>query len=241
VKGPRFLYLHGFASSPGSAKARAFSEDFGARGVDVERLDMRVPSMEHLRLSAMISHVRAQIGGPRDRAVLIGSSLGGLTACRVAEDDARVCALVLMAPAFRMVERWRERLGSGWDLWRERGWLEVDDHASRQKVRVDFGFAQDAAEVDAAGGGWPDVRVPVLIVHGTRDEVVDIDLSRTWARDKRHVRLIEVDDTHELGASVPRILSESRKFLEFAARSLSGSDQSSDLPTAGQRRFLGKI
>lgn len=220
MKGPRFLYLHGFASSPGSTKARAFSEDFAARGVCIERLDVRVPSMEHLRLSAMIGHVREQIGEPRDRAVLIGSSLGGLTACRVAEDDARVFALVLMAPAFRMVERWRERLGSDWELWQKRGWLEVDDHATHQKVRVDFGFAEDAARVDASGDGWPDVRVPVLIVHGTRDEVVDVDLSRTWARDKPHVRLIEVDDTHELGASIPLILSESRKFLEHAARSL---------------------
>ena len=42
-----------------------------------------------------------RLGAERDRAVLFGSSLGGLTACRVAEDDARVCARVLLAPAFR--------------------------------------------------------------------------------------------------------------------------------------------
>ena len=46
-----------------------------------------------------------------------------------------------------------------------------------------------------------------------RDDVVDIEGSRAWARGKRHVRLVEVDDTHELGASVDRILAETRTFL----------------------------
>src|SRR4051794_36524174 len=98
--GPRFLYLHGFASGPHSTKGLAVAAHYQRRGLAVERLDLRVPSFEHLRLSAMIETVRGAIGGERERAVLFGSSLGGLTACRVAERDPRVCALVLMAPAF---------------------------------------------------------------------------------------------------------------------------------------------
>src|SRR5512141_3062882 len=98
--GPRFLYLHGFASGPGSYKGTAIAAHYAARGVTIERLNLRVPSFEHLRLSAMIDTTRAALGGPRDRAVLFGSSLGGLTASRVAEEDARVSALVLLAPAF---------------------------------------------------------------------------------------------------------------------------------------------
>src|SRR6185437_11507878 len=81
------LYLHGFASGPTSRKAAAFSDHYGKRGIAVERLDLRVPSFEHLRLSAMIDHARAAIKGP---AIVIGSSLGGLTAARVAERDDRV-------------------------------------------------------------------------------------------------------------------------------------------------------
>jgi hypothetical protein len=55
--------------------------------------------------------------------------------------------------------------------------------------------------------------VPVLIVQGARDEVVDPALSREWARGKRHVRLVEVDDGHELRASVERIAREADEFL----------------------------
>lgn len=214
VAPPRFLYLHGFASGPASTKGVAIGQHLAGLGVSVDRLDLRVPSLEHLRLSAMIEATRAAIGGPRDRAVLLGSSLGALTACRTAEVDPRVCALVLLAPALRLAERWRARLGDeGWRRWQETGWLAVDDYATGRHARVDFGFMEDAARVEADGDGWPDVRVPTLIVHGRRDEAVDIELSRTWAEGKRHVRLVEVDDQHELIVSLPLIAEKVQRFL----------------------------
>ena len=211
---PRFLYLHGFASGPRSAKGVAFADHFAQRGAAVQRLDLRVPSLEHLRLSTMIDIVRAAIGGPRERAVLIGSSLGGLCAARVAEDDPRVGGLVLLAPAFRMIERWARRLGDdAWQAWRRDGFLAIEDYAERRPARVDIGFADDAAAVDAEGGGWPDVRVPTVILHGRGDETVDIELSREFAASRRHVRLVELDDGHELVASLPAILAEADAFL----------------------------
>lgn len=214
VAGPRFLYLHGFASGPASAKGVALAAHYARRGVTLERLDLRLPSLEQLRLSAMMAAVRQAIDGERDRAVVFGSSLGGLTAARVAERDPRVCALVLLAPAFRLVERWRGRLGEeGWRAWREDGYLEVDDHAERRRARVHFAFTTDVEAIDAAGDGWPDVRVPTLIVHGTRDDVVEVALSRRFAAGKRHVRLVEVDDGHELVASLGRIAAEADAFL----------------------------
>jgi len=207
--GPRVLYLHGFASGPNSTKGLAFAEHFGRRGVTVERLDLRLPSLEHLRVSAGIAATRAAIGD--ERVVLVGSSLGGLTAARVAEGDARVSALVLLAPAFRAAERWRARLGEeGVRRWRESGWLEIDDYVTKAKARVDFGFLEDLAAIDP---GWPEVRVPTLIVHGRRDEVVGIDLSRAFAAGRPHVRLVEMDDGHELVATLPAVLTEAERFL----------------------------
>ena len=215
---PAWLYLHGFASSPASTKARAFQAWGRARGLAIDALDLRVPSFENLRFSAMKTHVRAAIDasaspGPQAsaRAVLIGSSLGGLTACRVAEEDPRVCAVLAMAPAFRLAERWKSQMTiEAWEAWRRDGFLAVDDHTTKQKARVDFGFVEELERLDV---GLPDVRVPVLIVHGRQDEVVDIDRSRAFARGKRHVRLVEVDDGHELGASIPRILAEAEAFF----------------------------
>ncbi len=213
TSGPTWLYLHGFASSPGSKKAQAFVRWGAERGVEIRPLDLRRPSLEHLRFSEIVAHVREVIAseGERGRAVLIGSSLGGLTACRVAEVEPRVGAVFLMAPGFRLAERWRTRHSAEvWQRWRETDRLEIHDHATGQKTFVDHRFVEELAELDV---GFPDVRVPTCIVHGTRDDVVDIELSRTFARDRRNVRLVEVDDDHELIASVPRILDEAAAFF----------------------------
>jgi pimeloyl-ACP methyl ester carboxylesterase len=207
--GPRWLYLHGFASGRHSAKGVALARHYEARGVHLERLDLRVPALERLQLSQCIRVTREAIGGPRDRAVLFGSSLGGLTAALAAQEDARVCALVLLAPAFELVPRWQQRLGDpAWQRWQESGWLEIDDYQEQRKTMLSFDFARDAADVEARLGHWPDVRVPTLVVHGRGDTTVPIDGSRRWAAGKRHVRLVEVDDGHDLTVSLPRIAAE---------------------------------
>jgi pimeloyl-ACP methyl ester carboxylesterase len=213
--GPRWLYLHGFASGPESSKGLALAQHYARQGIHLERLNLRQPSLEHLRLSAMMRTVRDAIGGERDRAVVIGSSLGGLTALRVAEEDARVCALVLLAPAFRIVEQQRRRIGpEGWRRWEETGWIETQDYAEKRLARVDFGFIQDMEPIEARSGGWPDVRVPTLIIHGRQDDTTDIAYSREWVRGRRHARLVEVDDGHELVNSLGRIASEADAFLQ---------------------------
>ena len=201
----RLLYCHGFASGPRSMKGMAFEAHYAKR-IPIDRLDLRVPSLEHLRLSAMIDTVRAAI--PDDGAIIIGSSLGGLTAARVAERDTRVAGLVLMAPAFQLIARWRQR--TDWDAWQRTGWLAIHDFAENRPARVDFGFAEDAERTDV---GYPDVRVPTLVLHGTRDETVSIDRSREFVASNPHARLVELDDGHELVASVPRILDETDRFL----------------------------
>jgi pimeloyl-ACP methyl ester carboxylesterase len=220
----QLFYLHGFASGPRSAKGLAFEAHYAARGVTIAsptdvgraappdavrttiaRLDLRVPSLEHLRLSAMIDTVRAAISGD---TILLGSSLGGLTAARVAERDPRVVGLVLLAPAFQLLARWRQR--ADWADWERTGWLAIHDFAENRPARIDFAFAEDVARIDI---GFPDVRVPTLILHGTRDDTVPIAHSREFAAGKRHVRLLELDDRHELIASIPRLLAETDAFL----------------------------
>lgn len=169
----RVLYLHGFASGPDSRKGRAFSEYFTRRGYQLQRLDLRVPDRDHLRVSAMLEVVDAALAEP---ALLVGSSLGGLVAAHAAaqRDDVPMC--VLMAPAFRFVDRWRASLGEERVArWRAGEPLLVDDHAGGPPLEVDFGFYEDAARLDARA---PDLRIPTLVFHGRDDDVVDIASSQ---------------------------------------------------------------
>jgi len=201
------LYLPGFASGPSSAKAVAYADHFAKRGVAIERLELRKPSFEHLRLSAMIAHVREQLTGP---AVLIGSSLGGLTAARVADEDDRIKAVVLLAPAFRLANRWQRQLGPEWDEWQRTGWREVYDYTTGGSAKVDFGFIED---ILTFGRELPEVTVPALVMHGTQDETVPVEYSRELAASHPNVELIELADGHQLTESIPRLLVETDRFL----------------------------
>lgn len=207
----RYLYLHGFASGPGSTKGVAFERHFAGRSVrpsiKIERLDLRVPSLAHLRLSAMIDRVCGEI---TEHTVLLGSSLGGLTAARVAERDPRVDKLVLLAPAFQLAARWRDSLGPAWGDWQRTGWREITDYTTGQPARVDFGFIEDVLRVDV---GYPDIRCPTLILHGRGDDVVPIAHSRELAARSPLVRLVELDDGHELIASLPTLIAQTEAFL----------------------------
>ncbi len=206
---PTLLYAHGFASGPRSSKGTALARELAARGHSLELLDLRVPDREKLRLSAMIDVVRRAIPEGA-RALGIGSSLGGLTMARAAERDPRIVGLVLLAPAFRLVERWRERMGGdAWERWNYAGTTPYEDFAEGGTLNVDFGFIDDAVEVDGEltsaygsaegiGPRWPDVRVPTVILHGVHDETVAVGLSRTFAKTRPNVRLIELDDDHRL-------------------------------------------
>ena len=175
-----YLYLHGFRSSPQSKKGVAFDAYFAPRGIAWQRLDLREP----LRLSAMIAKAAGQLG---DGAVIAGSSLGGLTAAWTAARDPRVQKLILMAPAFQLVSRWKDA---------------VPD--------ADPDFIADVARIDV---GFPRIEVPTLIFHGIHDASVPVQFSRDFAAQHPGARLIELDDDHELVASLPVILPEVERFL----------------------------
>ncbi len=207
----RVLYLHGFASSPESRKGKAFDAYLSERGFTVERLDLRLPNRNRLRLSAMIAHVQQALDDG-DPAILIGSSLGGLVAAHAAAGRSDVPAAVLMAPAFEFAARWRESLGDeGMQRWRSGDPLIVDDHAGGDPLRVDFGFYEDAATVDERS---PALQIPVLVLHGLADDVVDIQGSRDFARRCPNATLVELEDDHPLTASIAMMLPLALRFLD---------------------------
>lgn len=209
----QIVYGHGFASGPRSSKGRAVAAHLARRGLEVQLLDLRVPGPGRLRLSSMIEVVREAVAADGRPALVIGSSLGGLTAARAAERDPRIAAAVLLAPAFDLVRRWRARMGEEeWSRWQRDGVYSYDDYTTPGGVlEVDFGFIEDAERVDV---GWPDPRAPTTIVHGLRDDTVDPATSRGFAAAHPAVRLVEVDDDHQLLGSLDVICAEIDRALE---------------------------
>ena len=201
------LYLHGFASGPDSQKGRAFEAHLD--DYEVHRLDLRIVDRNRLRVSQMIALSEREA---REHAPLVicGSSLGGFVAAHVAL-RVPIVGAVLMAPAYGLIERWRDKLGPArMEAWRGGEPLVAEDHAGGPPLRVDYGFFEDATTLDP----WPTPSCPLLIFHGRSDDVVPIEGSRELCERACDARLVELDDGHSLVDSLPRILPEAKAFLD---------------------------
>jgi pimeloyl-ACP methyl ester carboxylesterase len=159
--------------------------------------------------SSMLAVARAALAGAPPPHAVVGSSLGGYLGALLASRDPSVERLFLMAPAFRLFERWRARLGAAQLAeWRARG-LETMHHASGRLRRIGWRFFEDAETLPA----FPAVSVPTLCVAGRRDETVPLADVEAFVARTPGARLVAVDDGHDLAASLDRIFDEARAFL----------------------------
>ena len=200
------VYLHGFASSPASTKARALHEYLGRAGFSVAVPDLAEGHFERLTITGQLAVVDRAIAG---RTVsLIGSSLGGYLAALYAARRPNVERVVLLAPAFRFARLWRNRLGEE-DIrrWQETGFREVYHYGEMRTVNLGFQLLPDADPYE----DYPAVCQPTLIFHGARDETVPLASSEEFARARPNVRLEILDSDHQmtdqLDCMAPRILA----------------------------------
>lgn len=205
----KFIYLHGFASGPQSRKALAFHRALAVCGVALEIPDLAMGDFEHLTISGQLRVLEKLLDGAPCR--LTGSSMGGYLAALYAASHPEVDRLVLLAPAFGFIARWREMQGpAAIARWRETGWLDVLHYGDRGMRRVHYGLLEDAADFP----GFPDFSQPALIFHGVNDSVVPVDLSREFVRSHANAYLREVDSDHELLDVLDAILAEAVPYLQ---------------------------
>jgi pimeloyl-ACP methyl ester carboxylesterase len=163
---PGYLYLHGLGSVRTGEKSESLLAHATARGRAFLRYDQRSHGESPGRLGEVTIGELVQDlvrvlehTGPQ---LLFGSSLGGLVAAfAAAARPELVRGLGLLAPAFHFLGNLEHHLDANGRFWTGNG--------------VGFVVAQhvldDARQLDEAGlpGRLP---MPVLLVHGTADEVV---------------------------------------------------------------------
>jgi pimeloyl-ACP methyl ester carboxylesterase len=190
----RVIYLHGFASSPRSSKAQFFKQRLNEQGVevDVPRLDGN--NFEALTITNQLSIIHETIGNRP--AILFGSSLGGyLAALYAARHPDLVERLVLLAPAFQFPTRWRQRYSEK-DIarWKSEGSIPVFHYGENKLMRLGYRFIEDTVQYEDE----PDARQPILIFHGTRDDIVPYIVSETFCVTHPRSQLVLTDAGHEL-------------------------------------------
>ena len=204
----RYLYLHGFASGPGSSKAGIFRRRFEEAGIPLIVPDLADGDFENLTLTIQLQVMeRAGGGGP---ARLIGSSMGGYLAALYAARHPETERMVLLAPAFDFVRRWPSTFGQErFEEWKRSGYTEVFHYGEQRNRRLSFELYRDAERYEP----YPRSAAPCLIFHGLRDEVVPADYSREFARRHQEAELRLLDDGHELLAGIDAICLRAMQFL----------------------------
>jgi len=214
---PKIIYLHGLGSGPRSQKGVLVREYFTARGYEVSLPTISVPSLEHLSPKAavdvVIREVRAQQG--RD-LILMGSSFGAFIGIHAInglapDEQARIVRVVLLAPAFNpwdpqsaLLTPERQR------VWREAGHAPILDLQTGREVPVHYQFVEELRAFDSDSVLLP---MPVLIIHGSDDEVVPASQSQEFASSRGRVELQLVQDTHQLLKNPTKMLESIERFI----------------------------
>jgi pimeloyl-ACP methyl ester carboxylesterase len=204
----RFVYLHGFASSPSSRKARFFAERFRELGIGLEVPDLAEGDFRNLTLTAQLRVIeRATRHEP---VSLIGSSMGGYLAALYAARHPEVRKVVLMAPAFSFAARWPETLGEQtMERWKRTKTLRVFHYSEGREVELGYQLIEDAQQYEA----YPEFTQPALIFQGTHDTVVPPMYAETFAAQHPNARLQLLDSDHDLVNVLDEMWRETEKFL----------------------------
>jgi pimeloyl-ACP methyl ester carboxylesterase len=190
---PAKVYLHGFASGPGSTKAQYFRARFADLGVALDVPDL-APDFTHMTIGSMLAIVDAILD--RGPAVLLGSSLGGyLATLAAAQRPDRVLALVLFAPAFGFVQRWEERVDpTAMARWRAKGTARVYHYGLRRELPLSIALLDEGSRHPAE----PDPSAAALVFAGRHDESVPLPVVEHFTRGRTERELVVFDSGHEL-------------------------------------------
>jgi uncharacterized protein len=208
------LYLHGFASSPESSKARFLSRKFAERSVRMLVPDLNQPDFSTLTVTRMLQQVEHTLASAEGPLVIVGSSLGGFVAVQAAlRHPDRITRVVLLAPALDFDGNRLTELGDrGLAAWKSSNQLAVFHYGYGRMMPVHYDLYADARRYSALQA---DISQPVQVFQGRFDTAVNPDTVERWARSRPNVELHMLDDDHQLLRSLEGIWTAMERFLQL--------------------------
>ena len=211
-----WIHLHGFATNVWGSKIEFARNYFKrTRAFSFYAMDM---DYEKHTTTEVLDVLEALVLGFSQRyedIVLCGSSHGAYVAANYVRFRklGNVKRLLLLAPSFRTLDLVVKELGED----KVRKWLEGKEVLRFTEEGVEIEVREDFA-VDILEKGYEIVKdgevhfpenppVDIILVHGTRDEVVPIEDSRLFAQKVRISEFIEVEDDHQLSESFGKVLT----------------------------------
>jgi len=230
------VYVHGFRSSVGHAKARFFRDHALARGYSWCHFDLPCHGRSEGRFRAFristaleaVLEVMQRLRGAK--LLLLGSSMGAwlsmLAAQKVGGRASRVAGAVLVAPAFDFLPQYfhdmlpgGQRASAALRAWKSAGARRFTDPYDAAHYDMEYAVLDDARrhsvlERPAA------YHFPIRLFHGDQDEIVPISTSERFvaAAPNADIKLHTVaGGDHALSDHLPLFSAEvDRQFRAFA-------------------------
>ncbi|MDX2255485.1 MAG: YqiA/YcfP family alpha/beta fold hydrolase [Pseudanabaenaceae cyanobacterium bins.39] len=207
----KYLYLHGFASSPRSYKAQYMRQKFQEIGLELDVPDLNLADFATVTLSAQLEFLSQNYLSQNEPVTIIGSSLGGFLAVLLAAQQDLVTKLVLFAPAFGFSDRLVQKLGlEGIKLWQSQGSREFWHYGFNRNINLHYQFFSDAQKYSENNLTRS---LPTLIFHGIYDDVIPFATSQEFSKERSQVILTPLEDDHALGKYPEMMWQQIQEFI----------------------------
>jgi len=229
------LFVHGYKGfkdwGPWNLMSKAFANEdfcfmkinFSHNGVDPNNLtDITLPevfgqntfSIELDELKIVLDWIESKENPyaaniDSSEILVVGHSLGGSLSLIKAIEDSRISKIVAWASPCDILKygTLEER-----DIWKERGFVNVVNARTKQVYPILYAFREDIVEninrfslLDRLD----QLAKPLMIIHGTADESVNISDSKKMAEIVEHAIYLEMEGaTHTFGGAHPYLESE---------------------------------
>lgn len=215
----KYIYLHGFASSPKSKKAQFFKKQFKKINLSIEIPDLNCNDFTELTITCQIKSILNILKkDPKKKFVLIGSSLGGYvsTLCANLIYDyplfKKIQKLVLMAPALNFYSKILLKDKNKLKQWEQQGFLEIEHYQWGKILPLKYGFVEDAKKYETL---QLNRNIPTLIFHGIKDETVPYNVSINYLMSNPKAKLVLMNSDHSLLNALNLIWNDTKNFLEI--------------------------
>lgn len=212
-----WIHLHGLATNVYGSKIEFLRNYFSEKGLySFFAMDMDYEKHTTTRTLELLKVLIAGFSEEYEEITLCGSSHGAYVALNYVRFFPlyNLKRLVLLAPSYNTLTLILETFGK--ESLKE--WLEGKREATILEEGRELTFikdwAKDITEKDYEVIEGDKVKFPneppveIVIVHGTRDEIVPIEYSELFASKVKVKKFLRVEDDHRLSESVKRYVEE---------------------------------